>query len=87
MKNTTKIILIGVIVLLLGLSSVCVGLIADPFSLPFQDFSQMPLEDQIAYQARSEAMRIVRLAGGCVSVIAILTLMAAFIAKMRQKVI
>ena len=48
MNIPTKIIILSVLALIIGASLVCVGLLFDPFSLPFQDYDQMPLETQQA---------------------------------------
>lgn len=75
MNRITKLIIICAVVLLLGLSITCFGLVADPFSLPFQDFTQMPPEEQLVYQTRSAIMHIVQITGGLIAAAAALTVL------------
>lgn len=80
MKPTTKIILVAAIVLIFGVSLACVGMLFDPFSLPFQDYEQMPAAYQQAYETRSAAMQVIRLIGSGVAVLAALTIPVAWLA-------
>jgi ABC-type Fe3+ transport system permease subunit len=74
MKISTKVILVTVIGLIVGVSLVCVGFLFDPFSLPFQDYQQMPLEAQRAYETRSALMQSVRFSGCGLAIVALLTI-------------
>lgn len=85
MKTSGKIIILAVIVLIIGLSLVCLGLVFDPFSLPFQDYEQIPHQTQQAYETRAALMRIVRLFGFGLAGLALLATPAAWLLGRRQK--
>ncbi|MDX9991656.1 MAG: hypothetical protein RBS68_06345 [Anaerolineales bacterium] len=85
MQTSTKIIILAVITLLLGLGVACLGLLFDPFSLPFQDYNQMPREMQQTYEARAAVMQIVRLAGCGVAALAFLALPLAWLAGRKKQ--
>jgi hypothetical protein len=85
MNIPTKIIILSVLALIIGASLVCVGLLFDPFSLPFQDYDQMPLETQQAYEARAALMQIFRLAGCGISIFALITIPVIWLAKRNKQ--
>jgi ABC-type Fe3+ transport system permease subunit len=85
MKTSTKIIILAVLALLLGLGLACLGLVFDPFSLPFQDYNQMPLEMQQTYEARAALMQTVRLSGCGVALLAFVTIPLAWLAGRKKQ--
>ncbi|HAE58908.1 MAG TPA: hypothetical protein DCG54_05210 [Anaerolineae bacterium] len=83
MKTSRKILILAIIVLLVGLGVFCLGLVLDPFSLPFQDYEQMPPAMQQTYETRAARMQIVRLSGCGMAVLALLTIPAAWLLGRR----
>ncbi len=84
MKISSKIIVFVVVLLAVGLGLVCVGLVFDPFSLPFQDYEQMPLEMQQMYETRAIWMQGIRLVGGAIAILASLIIPVAWLAKQKK---
>ncbi len=85
MKIPAKIIVPAVIALIIGLSLVCLGLVFDPFSLPFQDYEQIPFQTQQMYETRAALMQIVRLFGFGLAGLALLTIPATWLLERRKK--
>lgn len=85
MKTSVKIIILAVTTLVIGLSLTCIGLVFDPFSLPFQDYEQLPHQTQQAYETRAAVMQIVRLFGLGLAGLALLAIPAARLLERRQK--
>jgi hypothetical protein len=46
-----------------GMALIAYGLIFDPFSIPFQDYDQLPLDVQLAYEQKNDAMKSIRVVG------------------------
>ena len=84
MKTSKKVIAITVIGLVIGINLVCIGLLFDPFSIPFQDYEQIPLEAQHMYETRSELMQIMRLFGGGIAILALMTIPFTWLVR-RQR--
>jgi hypothetical protein len=84
MKTSTKITLLAILGLVLGVSLVCFGLIFDPFSLPFQDFDQMPLETQQAYESRSAIAQSAQWVGGGIAIVALFAIPTMWLAGRRK---
>jgi hypothetical protein len=49
--------------LLLGLAIAIYGAIGDPFSIPFQDYEQLPKDVQLAYENESKNMKVFQYVG------------------------
>ncbi|MEM9185570.1 MAG: hypothetical protein AAGB00_03650 [Planctomycetota bacterium] len=47
-----------------GIFAVALGVVYDPFSVPFQDYDRLPAEQQQAYGRRSAPMQVIRRVGG-----------------------
>lgn len=84
MKTFTKIMLLAILGLILGVSLVCIGLLFDPFSLPFQDFNQMPLETQQAYESRSAIAQPVQWVGGGIAIVSLFAIPIMRLAGRRK---
>ena len=85
MKTPAKIIILAVIVLIIGLSLICLGLVFDPFSLPFQDYEQLSLATQQAYETRAALMHIVRFLGCGIASLALLIIPTVWLLRKRKK--
>lgn len=70
---------------LIGLGIVCVGFVMDPFSLPFQDFEQMPLEYRQVYETRSIIAQVARLAGGGLAGLSLPAILIVWLFGRRRK--
>ncbi|MCX6065830.1 MAG: hypothetical protein NT121_08760 [Chloroflexi bacterium] len=84
MKTSQRILVLAIIVLLSGLGLFCLGLMLDPFSLPFQDYEQMPLATQQAYETRAAWMQIIRLSGCGITVLALLGMLLTWLVGRRR---
>jgi len=84
MKTFTKIMLLAILGLILGVSLVCIGLLFDPFSLPFQDFDQMPLKTQQAYESRSAIAQSVQWVGGGIAIVSLFAIPIMWLAGRRK---
>lgn len=84
--QSTKFKLILFILLVLGICIFCFGFIIDPFSIPFQDYEQLPVETQLAYEAQARIAKPMQLFGASMFVIcaAALLLLALFKKKNNQ---
>ncbi len=62
-KKTTVLLAVIVVALFLGLAIVAYGFISDPFSIPFQDYEQLPKDAQLSYENESQNMKRVQYFG------------------------
>ncbi len=62
--------------LVAGVGMIVVGSVADPFSLPFPDYEDLPEATRQAYEARAEAMRRLRWGGAGVVAFALMAMLA-----------
>lgn len=85
MKTSTVILLLAALALLFGLGLACLSVVFDPFSLPFQDYDQMPPAAQQAYEARSAFMQILRLAGCGISLLALISLPVFWLVSRKKQ--
>ena len=63
MNRITMIMILSICVLFIGFVMIAYGLLFDPFSIPFQDYDQMPKETQQKYEAESRTMTQLVFAG------------------------
>ncbi len=67
MNRLTILMILSICGLFIGCLMIAYGVLFDPFSIPFQDYDQMPKETQQKYEAESRAMSQLVLAGLCVT--------------------
>lgn len=85
MKTANFLFLLAALALLFGLGLICSSTILDPFSLPFQDYDQMPPETQQAYQTQSAFLQSLRLAGCGISLLALISLPVLWLVSRKKQ--